>query len=124
MKCYSVLARKEFTSDEINSKQYLYIAADNKLKGLASGAALNAFRAYFKLKDPYTYSVYPSAGASALDFVLNFDEEEESETTAIQNLTPDTPATSDKHIYTLSGQRVEQMTKGIYIVDGRKVIIK
>ena len=33
-------------------------------------------------------------------------------------------ANADKSIYTLSGQRVEKMGKGLYIVGGRKVLVK
>ena len=32
--------------------------------------------------------------------------------------------TNDKVVYNLAGQRVAQPTKGLYIVNGKKVIIK
>ena len=47
------------------------------------------------------------------------------ETTAIENLTPDLSLGERvQSVYNLSGQRVAQPTKGLYIVNGRKVVMK
>ena len=58
-----------------------------------------------------------AAGARSLSIV--FDDE----TTGIENLTP-ALSEGDGAVYNLSGQRVAQPTKGLYIVNGKKVIIK
>lgn len=58
-----------------------------------------------------------AAGARLLSIV--FDDE----TTGIENLTP-ALSEGDGAVYNLSGQRVAQPTKGLYIVNGKKVIIK
>ena len=54
---------------------------------------------------------------SAPSFSLEFDDE----TTGIANIER---TISDNQYYTLDGRRVAQPTKGLYIVDGKKVIIK
>ncbi len=57
------------------------------------------------------------AGARSLSIV--FDDE----TTGIENFTPALPE-GEGAVYNLRGQRVAQPTKGLYIVNGKKVIIK
>ena len=47
-----------------------------------------------------------------------------SGTTDISTLNVERGTLNDNSIYTLSGQRVAQPTKGIYIINGRKVVIK
>lgn len=59
-----------------------------------------------------------SSGARSLQIV--FDDE----TTGIRSLTPNPYLKGEGSIYTLSGQRAEKPTKGLYIVNGKKVIIK
>ena len=54
---------------------------------------------------------------SAPSFSLEFDDE----TTGIANIER---TISDNQYYTLDGRRVAQPTKGLYIVNGKKVIIK
>ena len=58
-------------------------------------------------------------GARALSIV--FDDEQE--TTAIESVVPKTVRT-DNVYYNLRGQRVAQPTRGLYIVNGKKVVIK
>ena len=58
-----------------------------------------------------------ASGVSAPSFSLEFDDE----TTGIANIER---TISDNQYYTLDGRRVAQPTKGLYIVDGKKVIIK
>ena len=74
-----------------------YKAADDK-------AELAAHKAYLDI-----------SGASAREF-LGFDF---GEATGINNLTP---ALNDGAIYDLQGRRVAQPTKGLYIINGKKVI--
>ncbi len=58
------------------------------------------------------------SGARALAFTLD------DETTGINSLTPSPSPMGEGSIYSVSGQRVKTMTKGLYIVNGKKVIIK
>lgn len=96
-----------------DDKSNLYLGSDNKLYWPArDNFTVNAFRAYFLLDE--------SAGA-ARQFVLNFGEET---TTAIYNL-EFIIQNSDAIIYDLQGRRVNATPKkGIYIKQGRKVVIK
>ena len=59
-----------------------------------------------------------SAVAGARDFI-GFDE-----TTGIANINSDAKTLFNGDFYNIAGQRVAQPTKGLYIVNGRKVIIK
>lgn len=61
------------------------------------------------------YLNVPAEGAPF--FALNFDDE----TTDIQNIER---TINDNQYYTLDGRRVAQPTKGLYIVNGKKVVIK
>ncbi|MCK8620823.1 hypothetical protein [Prevotella sp. E13-27] len=62
-----------------------------------------------------------SDGASALGRSMNVVFADE--TTGIKNLTP-TLSEGEKVVYNLQGRRVTQPTKGIYVHNGKKVIIK
>ena len=73
-----------------------------------SGANIQGFRAYL----PYT----APAGANALRMV--FDDV----TTGIEGIEVNDGGKTA--IYDLSGRRVSRMTKGLYIVNGKKVFIK
>ena len=79
---------------------------------IAKGNALGAFRAYFYIpeKDGTT-------GASS--FVLNFDDESTQTGIGHTEITEKADA-----IYDLQGRRVENPKKGLYIVNGKKVVIK
>ena len=46
------------------------------------------------------------------------------ETTGINSLTPSPSPKGDGSVYNLAGQRVAQPTKGLYIVNGKKIVIK
>ena len=84
----------------------LIVAADNKLAVSAAGT-IKGFRAYF----PQT------AGTRFTDFTVD------GETTGI-SLTSDFSSKGEGSIYSIDGRRVAQPTKGLYIVNGRKVVIK
>ncbi len=74
---------------------------------------LGACRAYFEL----------SNGQSAREFVLNFD----GDTTTGISLTPDpSPTGEGSDYYTLDGRKLsgKPTAKGVYIVNGRKVVMK
>ena len=78
----------------------------------AAGQTVAADKAYLHIAT----SLAPNAEAGAR-LVFVFD----GETTAISNVKQ---ATSEGAVYNLSGQRVGQPTKGLYIVNGKKVVIK
>ena len=69
---------------------------------------IKPFRAYF----------VSDSNASAL--TLDFG----GETTGIISLTPSPSPKGEGSVYNLNGQRVAQPTKGLYIVNGKKVVIK
>ena len=100
-------AYQAFDSED---KSILLVGGSN-LYWPQSGASLGACRAYFKL----------SAGASASEFVLNFD----GETTGIRP-TPDPSLNNGGEWYDLSGRKLTQKPtqKGVYIHGGRKVVVK
>jgi len=58
------------------------------------------------------------AGGSAREFI-GFGENETTGIEAVQQ-----NAKADNQYFNLAGQRVAQPTKGLYIVNGKKVIIK
>ena len=71
------------------------------------GVKIPAGKAYLNIATP----------PAARDFI-GFDEE----TTAIEAIQQN--AKADNQYFNLAGQRVAQPTKGLYIVNGKKVIIK
>lgn len=89
--------------------KYNYILQQGKFKK-ATGAILRANRAYLST----TYNVSAS-GAPELDLVFG------DETTGIQSIER---TINGNQYYTLDGRRVAQPTKGLYIVNGKKVVIK
>ena len=74
-----------------------------------NGATIPAGKAYLDAS---------GAGARALSIVFGEDE-----ATGIENLTP-TLSEGEGVVYNLRGQRVNAPTKGLYIVNGKKVVIK
>ena len=86
-----------------------YYFNDNKLyKAITEGKKkIKGFRGYF------TYSATP---APELNFVID------GETTGIENVNRET--INNNRYFNLNGQRVAQPTKGLYIVNGKKVIVK
>lgn len=82
-------------------------------------ACINAFRAYFQLGDGITAGT-PTTGLSR--FVLNFGNGE----TGLYAPFTIQGSTGDDATYDLLGRRLSnrQMPKGIYIVNGKKLVIK
>ena len=60
---------------------------------------------------------------NALRQAILLAEQSLENATEIRSITA-APSTRDKAIYNLNGQRVSRMQKGIYIVNGRKVLVK
>ena len=89
-----------------------------------AGAKLGGNKAYLQL---LTSNVKPaSLSVNNAKFVIFFvDEEEGTETTAIDGVQTTESISGDNSIYTLSGVKVNQLQKGsIYVKNGKKVVIK
>ena len=103
------------TIEGSDTKSVLFLGAENKLKNPATlPADIKGFRAYFQLKGE-TVSL---ARAFSIDFG-------DGETTGIIAIGTDRAASTDNATYTLDGRRISKATqKGVYIQNGKKVIIK
>lgn len=88
---------------------------DNKFKYSSGSSKLKAFRAYFDFYNKLEGYKTASAPAITLDIDGN--------TTGISALELDADKTADSY-YTVQGLQVAQPAKGLYVVNGRKVIIK
>ena len=94
-----------------DTKAVLFLAAGNKLKSpSALPANIKGFRAYFQLKGD---------AVNAASFNLDLGE---GETTGL-NLTPSL-SQGEGACFDLQGRRVAQPKKGLYIQNGKKLIIK
>lgn len=93
----------------------LYLSNDNTLYYPNAEMTIGAFRAYFQLKGITAADLPQSA------IVLNFDAEG---TTGLNSLTP--ALSQGEGVYTLDGRKLNAMPtqKGVYIVNGKKVVIK
>ena len=93
----------------------LYLSNDNTLYYPNAAMTIGAFRAYFQLKGVTAADLPQSA------IILNFDAEG---TTGLNSLTP--ALSQGEGVYTLDGRKLNAMPtqKGVYIVNGKKVVIK
>ena len=99
-----------------DTKAVLFLAANNTLLNpSALPANIKGFRAYFQLKGETVHL--------ARAFCMDFGD---GETTGIRSIETNAKLDSDDAIYTLDGRRLEgQPTqRGIYIVNGKKLVIK
>ena len=110
------------TGDESNNKAVLFLAANNKLYNPTvvndseqAASFIKGFRAYFQLKDETS---------SAREFVLDFGN---GETTALKLVNSDERIENSK-LYDLQGRKLSnigsQLSPGVYIKNGRKIVIK
>ncbi len=90
---------------------YCYLASDQFHKAISG--TLQSGKAYLKL--PTTE--IPNASARSFSFV--FDD---TETTSIKNVV--SSELKAESYYNLAGQRIAKPTKGLYVVNGKKVVIK
>ena len=81
------------------------VTSAGEIRKAGSGASLNGFRAYFT-----------DVPASARIFI-------DGEATGIGRITADGEL-QIKNVYNLNGQKVQNVKKGLYIVNGKKVVIK
>lgn len=83
-----------------------YLATDGKIKKLNTANGLKGLRAYF---------IVPTTGTNARIAFIDFD----GDTTGIAEKTM---KVNEGIIYDLNGRRVENMGKGIYVVNGKKIV--
>lgn len=86
----------------------LFIAAGNKLKPSNGEGSMKAFRAYFDVV---------GEGSGAKIFVVNGEE-------ATGIVRADGSVETLDEVYTVSGVRVSKPTRGLYIINGKKTVIK
>ena len=87
---------------------------------VADGTSLGAFRFYLKI-DSRNGGSNNVANARSIRMRFVGDDEDE-ETTGIDN--SQTTIGNSQVVYDLQGRRVDNPTKGVYIVNGKKVILK
>lgn len=100
------------TKTYVENDNWYGVTSSGKIMKAAEGAFVRGYRAYF------TGISAPSNGAR----ITIVFEDEEGTTTDLEFVKMVDPEA--EHIYTLSGQKVQKGKKGIYIVNGRKVVIK
>ena len=89
-----------------------FVATGNKLNTPNNGNAMKALRCYF------TVPAKSSARGYAIDGFMDDDVPTDISATLNDNVQ------TTKVIYNLAGQRVANPTKGLYIVNGQKVVVK
>ena len=110
-------------SSASDAKTVLFLGAQNKLYNPTvvndteqEASYIKGFRAYFQLKGE-------AAQAAPYVFSLDFGD---GEANGIRSLTPDYTTKGEGSIYTLDGRKLQGLPtqKGVYIVNGKKTIIK
>jgi len=85
-----------------------WVVSQNQLWNVDSNVTVGAYRAYFTV-----------TGGTSVKALVFGDEE-----TGINNLNVDDDLNKNEVIYNLAGQRVQKAVKGLYIKNGKKVVIK
>ena len=113
---------------EAGDKSVLYLTANNYLYYPGYDMTIGAFRAYFKLSNEIIASTPSGTNAKELNFVLNFGDE----ATGINVIDNGKLTIDNVTIYDLQGRKINgrltidngQLAPGVYIVNGKKVIVK
>ena len=97
-----------------------FILSNDEVKGigfypLASAGEIGANKAYLQLPT----SILPAASRS-----LRMVFEDEEDVTGINALNDKEKMMNDKAVYDLQGRRVSKPTRGLYIKDGKKIMVK
>lgn len=112
------------TGDENNAKAVLYLGSGNTLynatevnNSTSQASYLKGFRAYFQFKE--------GAAAQARIYSLNFDDGETTGIKSIYNVTNE-DVQMDGNTYSLDGRLIkgQPTLKGVYIKNGKKIVIK
>ena len=96
-----------FTINSSNKSDVLMLGSGNKIGYSNNDRTLKCFRAHFEINDL----------TAVREFNLNFD----GETTGIVSI-DNGQWTIDNSVYDLQGRKVSNPTKGLYIINGKKVI--
>ena len=109
---------KAITITDENKDGVLLLDTDNKLHYVKAGAGLGAQRAYFRIGGT-------DAALARRLTAFNIDFGDGDNTTGILDVTAGSADTANG-IYTLDGRRLQGQptAKGLYIVNGKKVIVK
>lgn len=99
---------KNAVDNPIVTSQDYVLGSDDNFHLATAKNALKAFRAYIQANEP--------SPVKALSICID------GETTAIESLNGETK--TDGAIYNLAGQRVNKAVKGLYIVNGKKMLVK
>ena len=107
------------------------ISATNKLKAAVTATAVDANAAYVLYKDEFRKATNASSVPAGKAYLLATDVPAEArsltfnfgDATGISAIAKSQEPNANGY-YNLAGQRVAQPTKGLYIQDGKKVIIK
>lgn len=102
------------SSDELSAKDNYYALSGGSWKSIATGTSLGAFRIYLKIDSRI------QSPSHAIRMCIIGDESEDSTDIEYSEL----GRQNSKLVYDLQGRRVENPTKGFYIVNGKKVMIK
>jgi len=98
-----------YATTEITNAEKNYVLSNNTIYPVGTaGATINPYRAYIQLAQPTE---------SRLSFFIDGEE-----VTGIEGITVQ-KAASDK-LYNLNGQRVNKAQKGLYIREGKKILVK
>lgn len=89
-----------------------YVLSNNKLYKVDSDVTVGANKAYVDISK---ISSSPAPGVVELDF---------NEPTGIETVANNQELNANSKFFNLAGQRVAQPTKGLYIVNGKKVLVK
>ena len=102
----------------------LYLGEANKLYYATKSKNIDAFRAYFQLNNGLTAG--DTSNASVRAFVLNFGDDGEVTGIVAQPTLNSQFSILNSEWYDLSGRKLngKPTTKGLYINNGKKVVIK
>jgi hypothetical protein len=112
---------KATTVEPTDGEYTNFILANDEVKGigfypLASAGEIGPNKAYLQ--------VLSSAFAAARSLRMVFDDEEEGTTGISASLNDKGQMMNDKPIFDLQGRRVANPTRGLYIKDGKKIMVK
>ena len=110
----SAYAGQHYNVTQVNgqSSSNYYLGTENKLYYPSANRTMNAFRAYFHLNSSPNY---------VKSIKLNFGE-----TTSLREMRNEKGEMRNGAWYTLDGRKLQEKPtqKGIYIYNGRKIVIK
>ena len=104
-------------TDYVPVDSYIFVGTKWKKVTVANQNTVSNYRAYLTLTD----DLLTTAPVNAAVLTLGFND---GETTGIGATLVNSEEIKDKSYYDLQGRRVSQPTKGIYVKNGKKVIIK